>query len=71
MTRRLAKEKTMTTEEKALMDIVGAVRRGMRVLTIRQIADAIDEEVGYGLIEEALQEEMEEIEKTGWPSCEP
>ena len=47
----------MTKEEKALQDIRDAIRRGQEVLTIKEIADCVDMEIGPGLLEEALQEE--------------
>ena len=46
-----------TTEQKALKGITDAIFDGQKVLTTKQIADAVNNQVGDGLIEEALAED--------------
>ena len=47
-----------TNREQTLRELRGAVRRAQEVCTIKEIASAIDEEIGSGLVEEALSEEL-------------
>jgi hypothetical protein len=49
----------MTTEEKALQDIRGAIRRGQKILTLEQIVDTVEQELGPGTFAQILQEQEE------------